>query len=142
MNILVLGSGGREHALVWAIKANPKCDRVICAPGNAGIAAIAECAPVDPCDAEAVLGLCAAESVDFVVVGPEAPLAAGIADALRAAGILTFGPSRAAALLEASKSFTKEICDACGAPTAAYGRFEALEPAAAYVRAQGCSQTQ
>ena len=137
MNILVLGGGGREHSLVWAIKQNPKCDRVICAPGNAGIAAIAECAPLDPCDGEAVLGLCAAESVDFVVVGPEAPLAAGVADSLRDAGILTFGPSRAAAELEASKSFTKAVCDACGAPTAAYARFEALEPAVAYVQDQG-----
>ena len=114
MNILVLGSGGREHALAWAIKQNPKCDRLIVAPGNAGIARIADCAVIDPNDSAAVLELCAANAVDFVVIGPEAPLAAGVADALREQGYLTFGPSAEAARLEASKAFTKEICDACG----------------------------
>ncbi|MBD3804067.1 MAG: phosphoribosylamine--glycine ligase [Thioclava sp.] len=137
MNILVLGGGGREHALAWAIKQNPKCDRLIVAPGNAGIAQIADCADIDPCDAAAVLEICEANAVDFVVVGPEAPLAAGVADALRAQGILTFGPSAEAAKLEASKAFTKEICDACAAPTAAYARFTEAEAAKAYVREQG-----
>ncbi|AOZ69826.1 phosphoribosylamine--glycine ligase [Rhodobacter xanthinilyticus] len=137
MNILVLGGGGREHALAWAIKQNPKCDRLIVAPGNAGIAAIAEIAAIDPCDAAAVLACVEENAVDFVVVGPEAPLAAGVADALRAAGILTFGPSAEAAKLEASKAFTKEVCDACAAPTAAWARFDTLEAARAYVRAQG-----
>ncbi|KEP69139.1 phosphoribosylamine--glycine ligase [Thioclava dalianensis] len=137
MNILVLGSGGREHALAWAIKQNPKCDRLIVAPGNAGIARIADCAVIDPNDSAAVLELCAANAVDFVVIGPEAPLAAGVADALREQGYLTFGPSAEAARLEASKAFTKEICDACGAPTAAYARFTDAEAAKAYVTAQG-----
>ncbi|OCX66021.1 phosphoribosylamine--glycine ligase [Thioclava sp. SK-1] len=137
MNILVLGSGGREHALVWAIKQNPKCDRLIAAPGNAGMAQIADCANIDPCDTDAVLALCAENAIDFVVIGPEAPLAAGVADRLRAQGYLTFGPSAAAAKLESSKAFTKEICDACDAPTAKYARFTDLDAAKAYVRAQG-----
>ena len=137
MNILILGSGGREHALAWAVKQNPKCDRLIVAPGNAGIAMLAELAEIDPCDAGAVLACVAENAIDFVIIGPEAPLAAGVADALRAAGVLCFGPSAAAAKLESSKAFTKEICDACGAPTAAWARFSALEPALGYVRAQG-----
>ncbi|ODM41543.1 phosphoribosylamine--glycine ligase [Cereibacter johrii] len=137
MNILILGGGGREHALAWAIKQNPKCDRLIVAPGNAGIAQIAECADLDILDGSAVVAFCEANSVDFVVVGPEAPLAAGVADATRAAGLLTFGPSQAAARLEASKGFTKEVCDACGAPTAGYARFTEAEGARAHVRATG-----
>jgi phosphoribosylamine--glycine ligase len=137
MNILILGGGGREHALAWAIKQNPKTDRLIVAPGNAGIAQLAEVADVDVLDGVAVVAFCAENAVDFVVVGPEAPLAAGVADATRAAGILTFGPSAKAARLEASKAFTKEICDACHAPTAAYARFTSTEPARAYIRAQG-----
>ena len=137
MNILVLGSGGREHALAWAIKQNPKCDRLIVAPGNAGIAQIAECAQLDPTDGMAVVAFCEANAIDFVVIGPEAPLAAGVADALADAGISAFGPSAEAARLEASKAFTKEICDACNAPTAGYARFTEAEAAKAYVRAQG-----
>ena len=137
MNILLLGGGGREHALAWAVKQNPKCDRLICAPGNAGIAEIAEIAALDICDGAAVAAFCAEEAVDFVIVGPEAPLAAGVVDTLEAAGIRAFGPSAAAARLEASKAFTKEICDASGAPTAAWARFDAEAPALAYVRAQG-----
>ncbi|GGH57511.1 phosphoribosylamine--glycine ligase [Frigidibacter albus] len=137
MNILVLGGGGREHALAWAIKQNPKCDRLIVAPGNAGIAQLAECAALDVLDGAAVVAFCEANAVDFVVIGPEAPLAAGIADGLAAAGILAFGPSAAAARLEASKAFTKEICDACGAPTAAYARFTQAEPAKDYIRQVG-----
>ncbi|HPD90928.1 MAG: phosphoribosylamine--glycine ligase [Rhodobacter sp.] len=137
MNILVLGGGGREHALAWAIKQNPKCDRLIVAPGNAGIAAIAECAALTPEDGAAVVAFCEENAIDFVVIGPEAPLAAGVADALRTAGILCFGPSAAAARLESSKSFAKEICDAAGAPTAGWARFSDLAAAKAYVRAQG-----
>jgi phosphoribosylamine--glycine ligase len=137
MNILVLGSGGREHALAWAIKQNPKCDRLIVAPGNAGIATLAECASLDILDGAAVVSFVEQNTIDFVVIGPEAPLAAGVADALRAAGVLCFGPSAAAARLEASKGFTKEICDACGAPTAAWARFDAAEPARAYLREKG-----
>ncbi len=137
MNILILGGGGREHALAWAVKQNPKVDRLIVAPGNAGIATLAECAALDILDGAAVVAFCAAEAVDFVIVGPEAPLAAGVADATRAAGILTFGPSAAAARLEASKAFTKEVCDACGAPTAAWARFADADAARAHVRATG-----
>ncbi|MDR7124042.1 phosphoribosylamine--glycine ligase [Pseudotabrizicola sp. 4114] len=137
MNILILGSGGREHALAWAVKQNPKTDRLIVAPGNAGIAQLAECADIDILDGSAVVAFCAANAIDFVIVGPEAPLAAGVADATRAAGLLTFGPSAEAARLEASKAFTKEICDACAAPTAAWARFTEAAPARAYVQAQG-----
>ena len=137
MNILILGSGGREHALAWAVKQNPKTDRLIVAPGNAGIAMLAECADIDILDGAAVVTFCEENAIDFVIVGPEAPLAAGVADATRAAGLLTFGPSAAAARLEASKAFTKEICDACQAPTAAWARFTAADPAKAYIRAEG-----
>ncbi|MBC7476989.1 MAG: phosphoribosylamine--glycine ligase [Pseudorhodobacter sp.] len=137
MNILILGSGGREHALAWAIKQNPKTDRLIVAPGNAGMALLCETAQFNILDGAEVVEFCAENSVDFVVIGPEGPLAAGVADATRAAGLLTFGPSGAAARLEASKAFTKDICDACGAPTAAYARFSEAEPARAYIRAQG-----
>ena len=137
MNILILGSGGREHALAWAIAQNPKCDQLYCAPGNAGIAAVADCVAIDPNDGDAVTEFCDAESIGFVIIGPEAPLAAGVADRLRAAGILTFGPSQAAAQLEASKAFTKEICDACRAPTSAYGHFTDALAAREYVKTQG-----
>ena len=137
MNILILGSGGREHALAWAVMQNPKCDRLIVAPGNAGIAMIAECAALDIEDGGAVVTFAEENSIDFVIVGPEAPLAVGVADRLRDAGLLVFGPSAEAARLEASKSFTKEICDAANAPTAAYGHFTDAEAAKAYVRTQG-----
>ncbi len=137
MNILILGGGGREHALAWAINQNPKCDQLFCAPSNAGIAEVAQCVALNPEDGDAVVEFCAAESIDFVVIGPEAPLAAGVSDTLRAAGILTFGPSKAAAQLEASKTFTKEICTACNAPTAAYAHFTDADAALAYVRRQG-----
>ncbi len=137
MNILILGSGGREHSLAWAVMQNPKCDRLIVAPGNSGIAQIAECAALDIENGGAVVSFAEENAIDFVIVGPEAPLAAGVADRLREAGVLVFGPSADAAQLEASKSFTKEICDASGAPTAAYGRFTEAEPAKAYIREQG-----
>lgn len=137
MNILILGSGGREHALAWAVKQNPKTDRLIVAPGNAGIAGLAECADIDILNGATVVTFCEENAIDFVIVGPEAPLAAGVADATRAAGLLTFGPSAAAARLEASKGFTKEICDACAAPTAGYARFTDADAARAYIKAQG-----
>ena len=137
MNILILGSGGREHALAWAVMQNPKCDKLIVAPGNAGIAQIAQCATLNIEDGGAVVTFAEENAIDFVIVGPEAPLAKGVADRLRDAGILVFGPSAAAARLEASKSFTKEICDAAGAPTAAYGHFTDAEAARAHVRANG-----
>ncbi|MCR9113774.1 MAG: phosphoribosylamine--glycine ligase [Rhodobacteraceae bacterium] len=137
MNILILGGGGREHSIAWAVMQNPKCDKLIVAPGNAGIAQIAECADLDILNGAAVVNFCEGNAIDFVIVGPEAPLAAGVGDRLRDAGLLVFGPSGAAARLEASKSFTKEICDAAGAPTAGYGHFTDAEAARAYVRAQG-----
>ena len=137
MNILILGSGGREHSLAWAVKQNPKCDRLIVAPGNAGIAQIADCAALDILDGGAVTVFAEENAVDFVIIGPEAPLAAGVSDRLRDAGFLVFGPSQAAATLEASKRFTKEICAAVDAPTAAYAAFTDAESAKAYIRAQG-----
>ena len=137
MNILILGGGGREHALAWAVLQNPKCDRLVVAPGNAGIAQMAECASLDIEDGAEVVNFCEAEAIDFVIIGPEAPLAAGVADRLRDAGLLVFGPSKEAARLEASKSFTKEICDAAGAPTAGYAHFTNADAARDYIRAQG-----
>jgi len=137
MNILILGGGGREHALAWAVMQNPKCDRLIVAPGNAGIAAIAECASFDVEDGAAVVNFVEENTVDFVIIGPEAPLAAGVADRLRDAGVLVFGPSKAAAQLEASKRFTKEICDAANAPTAGYAHFTDAEAAKDYIRKEG-----
>lgn len=137
MNILILGGGGREHALAWAVMQNPKCDKLIVAPGNAGIAAIADCASLNTEDGSAVLDFVQENAIDFVIIGPEAPLAAGVADVLRAANILVFGPSQAAAQLEASKRFTKEICDAAGAPTAGYAHFTQADAARAYIREQG-----
>lgn len=137
MNILILGSGGREHALTWAVKQNPKCDRLIVAPGNAGIAQIAECADLDIMNGGAVAAFAEDNAIDFVIVGPEAPLAVGVADRLRDAGLLVFGPSEGAARLESSKSFTKEICDAANAPTAGYGHFTDAEAAKAHIRANG-----
>ncbi len=136
MNILILGGGGREHALAWAVMQNPKCDKLIVAPGNAGIAEIAECADLDIENGAEVPEFCDANAVEFVIVGSEAPLAAGVADRLREAGLLVFGPSAAAARLEASKSFTKEVCDAAGAPTAGYGHFTDVDAAKAYLEAQ------
>ena len=137
MNILILGSGGREHSLAWAIQQNPKCDRLIVAPGNAGIAQICDCADINILDGDAVATFAAENAIEFVVIGPEAPLATGVADRLRDAGLSVFGPSQAAAALEASKSFTKAICDASGAPTAAYAHFTDADQARAYVQAQG-----
>ena len=137
MNILILGSGGREHALAWAVKQNPKCDKLIVAPGNAGIAQIADCASLDIENGGAVAAFAEENAIDFVIIGPEAPLAAGVADRLRDAGLLVFGPSEGAARLEASKSFTKEICDAANAPTAGYGHFTDAEAAKAHIRKNG-----
>jgi phosphoribosylamine--glycine ligase len=137
MNILLLGSGGREHALAWKMAASPLADKLYCAPGNAGIAREAECVALDLADHAAVIAFCRKNGVDFVVVGPEAPLCAGIVDDLEAAGIKTFGPSRAAARLEGSKGFTKDLCRGNGIPTAAYERFRAIDPAKAYLRSRG-----
>src|SRR5690242_919702 len=137
MNILLLGSGGREHALAWKIAASPLADRLYCAPGNAGIAQEAECVALDVADHAAVIAFCRANKIDLVVVGPEAPLVAGLVDDLAAAGLKAFGPSRAAARLEGSKGFTKDLCRANNIPTAAYERFTSAGPAKAYVRKMG-----
>jgi phosphoribosylamine---glycine ligase len=137
MNILLLGSGGREHALAWKIAASPLLTKLWCAPGNAGIAREAECVALDIADHAAVTGFCKANSIDFVVVGPEAPLTVGIVDDLAAAGIKAFGPSKAAAQLEGSKGFTKDLCRANNIPTAAYERFSDAGAAKAYIRASG-----
>jgi phosphoribosylamine---glycine ligase len=137
MNLLLLGSGGREHALAWKIADSPLVDRLYCAPGNAGIARDAEPVALDLADHAAVVDFCKAQRIDFVVVGPEGPLVAGIVDDLEAAGIKAFGPRRAAARLEGSKAFTKDLCRAHGIPTADYARFSAAAPATAYMRQKG-----
>ena len=137
MNILLIGSGGREHALAWKIAASAELAKLWCAPGNAGIAREAECIALDVADHAAVVAFCKANKVDLVVVGPEAPLAAGIVDDLAAAGIKAFGPSKAASQLESSKGFTKDLCKANNIPTAAYERFKDAAAAKAYVHAQG-----
>jgi phosphoribosylamine--glycine ligase len=137
MNILLLGSGGREHALAWKMAASPLVERIICAPGNAGIAQEAECVALDMADHAAVIAFCKANAIDLVVVGPEAPLVAGLVDDLEAAGVKAFGPTKAAAQLEGSKGFTKDLCRANGIPTAAYERFTAAGPAKDYVRRIG-----
>jgi phosphoribosylamine---glycine ligase len=137
MRVLVVGSGGREHALCWKLAASPLCDALFCAPGNPGIAEDAICVPVAASDLDGILDLCRRERIDFVVVGPEAPLVAGLADRLEAAGIRTFGPSAQAAMLEGSKGFMKDLCAKYGIPTAAYGRFRDVEAAKDFVRRRG-----
>jgi phosphoribosylamine--glycine ligase len=131
MNILLLGSGGREDALAWRLRQSPSCDRLVATPGNPGVARWAECVDIDPCDAAKVVELARKIAADLVVVGPEAPLVAGIADALREAGIAVFGPSAAAAQLEGSKGFTKDLCRANGIPTAKYVRVDTAAAALA-----------
>jgi phosphoribosylamine--glycine ligase len=137
MRVLVVGSGGREHALAWAIAASPLVERVYCAPGNAGIAEDAECVPVAANDAAGLIGFCQKAAIDFVVVGPEAPLVGGLADALEGAGIAAFGPSKAAAALEGSKGFMKDLCAREAIPTAAYRRFRDAAAAKAYIAERG-----
>jgi phosphoribosylamine--glycine ligase len=137
MRVLVVGGGGREHALCWAIAASPLCDTLFCAPGNAGIAQLATCVDVAAENIEGIVALAQTEKIDFVVIGPEGPLVLGLADRLRAAGIKCFGPSALAARLEGSKGFTKDICAKYNIPTAAYRRFTEAEPALEYLRQQG-----
>ena len=133
MNVLLIGSGGREHALAWALSASPLLSKLYCAPGNAGIAALAACPSLDIRDHGAIVRFCKEKHIFLVVVGPEAPLVAGLADDLVAAGIKVFGPSKAAAQLEGSKGFTKDLCREFDIPTAAYRRFAEREAALAYV---------
>ncbi len=136
MNILLIGSGGREHALAWALSASPLLTRLTCAPGNAGIAKMAHCVALDVTDHAAVVAFCRLETIDLVIVGPEAPLVAGLVDDLARAGIKAFGPMKAAARLEGSKGYTKDLCTEAGIPTAAYGRFTDRAAALDYLRAR------
>ena len=137
MRILVVGSGGREHALCWAIAASPLCDKLFCAPGNAGIAGQAECVAVAADDIAGLVEFSVRESIDFGVVGPEVALVLGLVDRLGQAGIKAFGPTAAAAALEGSKGFMKDLCARHGIPTAAYGRFSELDAARAFIEARG-----
>ena len=136
MNVLLIGGGGREHALAWKLKQSPLLDRLYCAPGNAGIAAVAECVALEVADHDAVICFCKEKDIALVVIGPEVPLVAGLADDLEARGIKVFGPSRAAAELEGSKGFTKDLCAEYGIPTPSYRRFADAAAAKAYLAAQ------
>src|SRR5215216_3150225 len=137
LNVLLIGSGGREHALAWAIAASPLLGDFYCAPGNPGIAEHAKCVSLDVGDHQAVISFCRAHSIGFIVVGPEAPLVAGIADDLQDAGFKVFGPSRDAAQLEGSKGFTKDFCAEFAIPTGTYRRFTDQATALAYAKAKG-----
>jgi phosphoribosylamine---glycine ligase len=137
MNVLVIGGGGREHALCWKLAASPLLDRLFCAPGNPGIAQVATCVSLDVSDAQAVIAFCRSEKIDLVVIGPEQPLVDGLADQLKAAGVACFGPSAAAARLEGSKAFTKEFCARHAIPTAAFARFTDEAAAFAYLEQVG-----
>ena len=136
MNLLLIGGGGREHALAWKLRQSPLLDRLYCAPGNAGIEAVADCVAIDVANHAAVIGFCKEKDIGVVVIGPEAPLVAGLADDLEAARIEVFGPSRGAARLEGSKGFTKDLCAEYGIPTAAYRRFDDASAVKAYVATQ------
>lgn len=137
MNILVIGAGGREHALCWAICASPLCEQLYCMPGNGGISTIAQCVDQDPMDFEAVNRFCQDNAVELVVVGPEAPLAAGIVDFLEKRGVACFGPSASAARLESSKSFTRELCERAGIPAPRFAQFSDADEARDYIREHG-----
>ena len=131
MNILLLGSGAREDALAWRLRQSPSCEALVAAPGNPGIARWADCVSIDPCDPRAVTALARDRSIDLVVIGPEAPLVAGVGNALRSEGFAVFGPNAAAARLEGSKGFTKDLCEANSIPTAGYVRTETVAHALA-----------
>ncbi|OLP54500.1 phosphoribosylamine--glycine ligase [Rhizobium rhizosphaerae] len=137
MKVLLIGSGGREHALAWKIAQSPRLTELFAAPGNPGIAEEATLVALDIEDHAAVCAFSVERGIDLVVIGPEAPLVSGLSDALRAAGFAVFGPSKAAAALEGSKGFTKDLCARYSIPTGAYRRFTEAEPAKAYVREQG-----
>lgn len=137
MKILLLGSGGREHAIAWKLKQDDSSVELVAAPGNPGIQTLGRCVSVNPTDAAAVVALARAEEPDLVVIGPEAPLAAGVSDALRAAGFAVFGPSQDAALLEASKRFAKEVMFAAGVPTAGASWHTDADSAKLAVRMRG-----
>src|SRR5215469_18125431 len=137
MRVLVVGSGGREHALAWAIAASPLVDGLYCAPGNAGIAEEAQCVPIRAVDIRGLVEFCRRERIDFVVVGPEAPLVLGLVDACEAEGVAAFGPTAAASAIEGSKAFMKDLCTRAGIPTAEWRRFRNPVRAKAYVAERG-----
>lgn len=137
MKVLVVGGGGREHALCWAIAASPLCDHLYCAPGNAGISQVADCVDIAADDIDALAQFCLDSAIDFVVVGPEQPLVLGLVDRLDESGIKAFGPSAAAAILEGSKGFMKDLCAKYEIPTGAYGRFTSVEEAKTFIADQG-----
>lgn len=137
MNVLVIGSGGREHALCWAIAKSPLCGKLYCLPGNAGIARIAHCTPIAVDRLNEIVAFALAKSIDLVVIGPEAPLVAGLADMCEAAGLTVFGPSAKAAMIEGSKGFMKDLCARYGIPSAAYGRFDEPDAAKDFIHRHG-----
>src|ERR1700760_4556540 len=137
MKVLLVGSGGREHALAWALAASPLLTKLYCAPGNAGIAEIAECVPIPQMDFPALVAFAQQTGIDFAVIGADPPLVGGLWDAFEAAGIRTTGPSKAAAVLEGSKGFVKDLCAEYGIPTAAYKRFTGAAPAKAFADTLG-----
>ncbi len=137
MKVLLVGSGGREHALAWRLAQSDKCEALYCAPGNAGIASIAECADIKADDIAGIVAFAEDKEIDFVVVGPEGPLVLGLVDALKDAGIPAFGPTKAAAQLEGSKGFTKDLCQKYNIPTAAFGRFTDPQRASEFIRKTG-----
>ncbi|NYD82202.1 phosphoribosylamine--glycine ligase [Brucella intermedia] len=137
MKVLLIGSGGREHALAWKLAASPLLEKLYCAPGNPGIATVAELVDISADDHKALIAFAKDKKIDLVVVGPEAPLVAGLSDEMRSEGIRVFGPSKAAAQLEGSKGFTKDLCARFDIPTGAYGRFNNAPKAKAYIRQQG-----
>ncbi len=137
MKVLVVGGGGREHALCWAIARSPRCTKLFCAPGNAGIAGIAKCVPIDSSDVAGLVAFAGEARIDLVVVGPEGPLVAGLVDALEASGIKAFGPSAAAARLEGSKGFMKDLCEKYGIPSGTFGRFDEPVAAKEFIRIHG-----
>ena len=133
MKVFVIGSGGREHVLCWSLATSPEIEQLYCAPGNAGITALAECVALDVMNFDGILAFCAERGIGFVIIGPEAPLVGGLAEKLEAAGIAAFGPSTVAAKLEGSKGFMKDLCAATGVPTAAYGRFTSFDTAERFI---------
>ncbi len=137
MNVLVIGSGGREHALCWAIAKSPLCGTLYCLPGNAGIARVAQCTPIAVDRLNEIVAFALAKSIDLVVIGPEAPLVAGLADMCEAAGLTVFGPSAKAAMIEGSKGFMKDLCARYGIPSAAYGRFDEPDAAKDFIHRHG-----
>ena len=137
MKVLVVGGGGREHAIVWALSKSRKVDQLFCAPGNGGIAALAECIPIKATDVEVMVAWAVSHAIDFVVVAPDDPLALGMVDAMEAAGIPAFGPRANAAIIEASKVFSKNLMAKYHIPTAKYNTFTDMDAALSYVREQG-----